>query len=143
MKRKFSLTVLAIAVLTTGLLPGTNEPATDEGPVPDVKQVVVPAGYMVHIDPATGLLAEPTARTAPVVFDAGLQNALSTSPEGLVEVSSPVEGGGTMIDLQGRFQNTVISTIDENGELRAPCISKLPDNTPPGGKKEDKGGEQR
>jgi hypothetical protein len=128
MKRKFPLLILIFAVLTTAVMLATNGPTAGDQPPSPAEPVTIPSGYMIHIDPATGQLVDRAPGTVPVVFDEALQNALSTSSEGLVEVASPVEGGGTMIDLQGRFQNTMVSTVDENGVLQAPCISGLPDS---------------
>jgi hypothetical protein len=85
--------------------------------------------YRVCIDPATGALtSQPTgAGAAPVGKDT--ERSLSTSSEGLREVPSPVPGGGTMVDLQGRFRNVSVATVDENGDLEAPCVSGLPADT--------------
>ena len=143
MKRKFPLIVLIFAVITTAAMLATNGPTVGEKISTPAAPVSSPAGYMVHIDPVTGQLADPGPGTRPVVFDARLQNALSTSPEGLEEVASPVEGGGTMVDLQGRFQSTMVSTVDENGVLRAPCFSGLPDSSTSGRDKTGEGGEGR
>ena len=58
---------------------------------------------------------------------AGLGDALSTSSEGLVEEKSPVPGGGTMVNLQGRFQNAM--TIEQGAKgnvISAPCITGTP-----------------
>jgi hypothetical protein len=143
MKRKFPLIVLMFAVFTTAAMLATNGPTVGEKPISPAEQALTPSGYMIHIDPVTGRLAEPAPGTTPIVFDAQLQNALSTSPEGLVEVNSPVEGGGTMIDLQGRFQSTMVSTVDKNGVLQAPCFSGLPDSSTSGLDKPGEGGEGR
>ena len=140
MKRKLPLIVLAIAVLTVVTIKITNTPA-EETTLQQAQPHV--AGYMIHIDPATGQMTERAPGTTPLVIDPDLQNALSTSAEGLVELPSPIEGGGMIVDLQGRFQNTMISTIDEDGTLHAPCLSGLPDtSTSESGKTDDGGGER-
>jgi len=57
----------------------------------------------------------------------GLGDALSTSSVGLVEEKSPVPGGGTMVNLQGRFQNAMTIESDADGNvISAPCISGTP-----------------
>jgi hypothetical protein len=84
------------------------------------------AGYVVYLDPTTGNFTDSPQGAAPLVFDAELQNALSTSSEGLEEVPSPFPGGGIFVDLQGRFQNTMIATIDSDGSVRTSCVSSLP-----------------
>lgn len=77
------------------------------------------SGIIIHIDPRTGvILKKPAAGTVPLRLTPQLLNAISTSHEGLVVVPSPVPGGGFKIDLQGRFQSSLIGTIDANGQLR-------------------------
>lgn len=80
-------------------------------------------GYVVHIDPATGRIAEPSPGTVPVTIDGQWADRLSTSSDGLVEEASPVPGGGTMVDLQGRFQNTFVAVVGDSGRVGAACIS--------------------
>ena len=143
MKRKFPLIVLIFAVFTTAAMLATNDPTVGEQSLSPAEPAMMPSGYMIHIDPATGQLVDRAPGSVPVVFDEALQNALSTSPEGLEEVASPVEGGGTMIDLQGRFQNTMVSTVDENGVLQAPCFSGLPDSSSTEKTKTGEGGDGR
>jgi hypothetical protein len=82
------------------------------------------AGYVVYLDPATGKFTDSPQNAAPLMIDEELRNALSTSSEGLVEVTTP--GGAVFVDLQGRFQSAMIASVDSNGELRASCISSLP-----------------
>jgi len=82
------------------------------------------AGYVVHVDPATGRLAPSPRGSAPAMFDEEMRNRLSTSSEGLVEKPSPIAGGGTMVDLQGRFQNAFVATVDDSGRVDATCVSK-------------------
>jgi hypothetical protein len=62
----------------------------------------------VRIDPATG---KPFLGNVPLSPE--LENAISTSSEGLQEVPSP--GGGTMVDLQGRFRTIIAVKITTNG----------------------------
>jgi hypothetical protein len=81
------------------------------------------AGYVVHIDPATGQLASTPGRETQTMFDEEMRNRLSTSSQGLVETPSPVPGGGTMVDLQGRFQNAFVATVDDSGQVHATCVS--------------------
>lgn len=89
---------------------------------PGEKSPVVPAGaagMTIYIDPKTGaLLKEPAPGAVPLQLTRELQEALSTSHQGLVEVPSPVPGGGVMIDLQGRFQSPLFVTIDADGKVR-------------------------
>ena len=82
------------------------------------------SGYVVHFDPATGKIVEPSIDSAPVEFPADWRNALSTSAEGLVEEPSPVKGGGVMVDLGGRFRSAMVAVVDEDGKVTAPCVSE-------------------
>jgi hypothetical protein len=86
------------------------------------------AGMILSIDPATGKF-----RTSPAQTTADLQailgDAISSSSEGLVEEKSRVQGGGTMVNLQGRFQNAMTMAIDANGNVSAPCITGTPAKT--------------
>ena len=82
---------------------------------------------VVHIDPKTGaILKEPAAGTVLLRMTPQLQNAISTSHEGLVEVPSSVPGGGIKVDLQGRFQSALIGTIDANGQLKMQHLEAIP-----------------
>jgi hypothetical protein len=77
------------------------------------------SGMMIYIDPTTGqLLKEPAPGAAPLAVSPALDNARSTSHQGLVEVPSAVPGGGVKVDLQGRFQSPLIGAIDADGKVR-------------------------
>lgn len=68
-------------------------------------------GMRAHVDSGTGrLLSEPpAARPAPP------SDPTSTSGEGLVE--TPLQRGGVMIDLRGRFQSPLVATVDADGRV--------------------------
>ena len=87
-----------------------------------------PAGGMtIHIDPQTGtILKEPAPGTVPLQLTPELQNRLSTSDTGLVEVPSALPGKGVKIDLQGRFQSPLIVTIDANGQVKMQHLDEAP-----------------
>jgi hypothetical protein len=81
-------------------------------------------GIVVHIDPTTGeFLPEPPADgvTPPRAADA----AKAPVPQ-FQEVSSPIPGGGVMIDLQGQFQTPLVATIDADGKVTVKHESTLP-----------------
>lgn len=78
------------------------------------------AGYWVQIDSQTGRIVAPTEAPETMHYPTDLQNALSTSSEGLEEVEAP-SGGGKMVNLQGRFQHTYGATVGEDGVLKAAC----------------------
>lgn len=84
-------------------------------------------GMTVYVDPNTGLfLREPAPGHVPLKLSPQLQNALSTSHEGLVEVPSSVPGGGIKVDLQGRFQSPLVVVIDADGKPRTLHLSEQP-----------------
>ena len=76
----------------------------------------------IHRDPVTGELGAPPAE-APDQVSLPPDDALSTSSEGLVETPSPVPGGGSMVDLQGRFRSPLTATQDAEGKV---MIQHLP-----------------
>jgi hypothetical protein len=97
------------------------------------EQLAAPAagaapGMMIHVDPQTGaIVKEPAPGTVPLPLTPQLRNALSTSHQGLVEEVSPVPGGGIKIDLQGRFQSTLMATIDGDGKVRMQHLHPAPE----------------
>ena len=105
-----------VVIVGEATRPGASEPALNGAA----------AGMVVYFDPATGRIVENPSPTAIKQLAAALAPAVSTSDEGLVEVPGQVPGGGVKVDLQGRFQNTVVATVDENGKLSAPCVPGSP-----------------
>ena len=126
MKRTKPLIVVAAGatVLAAWLAAGgaPDEDARTVSPM-DRESDAQSAGFVVHIDPATGRVVEPSQHTVAVTIDEQRSDRLSTSSEGLVEQPSPVPGGGTMVDLQGRFRNTFVAAVDDSGRVSATCIS--------------------
>jgi hypothetical protein len=79
--------------------------------VPDAR-----AGQWIHVDPQTGQrIARPPAAAA-----IAANPAFSTSHRGLAE--QPAPGGGTMIDLQGRFRSAATATTGADGTAHVHCI---------------------
>jgi hypothetical protein len=74
--------------------------------------------FKVYIDPETGEFITP--EEAEVLPEKKLipPAAYSTSQEGLEESPSSVPGGGTMVDLKGRFQSPLTATIDSSGDIK-------------------------
>jgi hypothetical protein len=68
------------------------------------------------IDPETGEFVNPPEQETPAASESIQPSALSISAETMEEASSPVPGGGVMIDLKGRFQSPVSATVEGNGE---------------------------
>ncbi len=69
-----------------------------------------------YIDPATGEFVNPPEHETPVAIKSIQPSALNTSAEPMEEESSPVPGGGVMIDLKGRLTNPIRATIEGNGK---------------------------
>jgi hypothetical protein len=82
-------------------------------------------GMTIYIDPTTGaLLSEPAPGSVPLQLTPQLQNAFSTSHQGLVETPAP--GGGVKVDLQGRFRSPLMATTDANGKVRIQHLQETP-----------------
>ena len=71
----------------------------------------------VYIDPETGEFITPPEREVPAAERLEPRAAFSTSQDGLTEIPSPVPGGGTMVDLKGRFRSPLTATIDSDGKI--------------------------
>lgn len=92
---------------------------------PDAPERALP--MTIYVDPQTGaFLKEPTPGHLPLQVSPQLQNALSTSHEGLVETPSSVPGGGVKLDLKGRFQSPLIVTIDVDGKVKMQHLTEVP-----------------
>lgn len=76
------------------------------------------AGYRATIDPTTGTFVEPQASSGQGKVD--VNHPLSRSSVGLVERDNLI-GGGKMVDLQGRFQNTFVAAVDAEGKMTIEC----------------------
>ena len=89
----------------------------------DARAAGISNALKAHIDPETGELTTPAEQENPAV-KAFLIPTRSIDPaEKMQEQSSPVPGGGTMIDLKGRFHNPLTATIVDDGQTR---IEHLP-----------------
>lgn len=83
------------------------------------------SGYLIHIDPVTRAPQKEPAAIPTADLPAALRNAISTSGEGLVEEPNRT-AGGTMVNLQGRFQSLQAAAIDAKGRLSVQCLSDHP-----------------
>ena len=72
------------------------------------------AGMQAHVDPATGKLLQEPAVPPPA-------QALPSRRPPLAEVPAP--GGGTMVELDGRFMSTMTATLDADGSIRIDCTT--------------------
>ena len=77
----------------------------------------VAGGLTVHIDPQTGRFTTKPGGGIPMQLSPAEANALSTSHLGLVETLSPRPRGGALVDLQGRFQSSLVATVDAQGKV--------------------------
>ena len=130
------LTALALALALSQAGRGKTQPTTNQ---PDWQRVLsasatsveqsdsgslqtappqFAAGYLVHRDPRTGRFV---ASGDSIPMSGGTSNAFSTSDEGLTVVDSPVQGGGFMIHLQGRFQHGMTAQLNAQGRLVTDC----------------------
>jgi hypothetical protein len=121
-RRHLSLLAMSAAVLLAAGDHHSRGAGASHSATPAGSSVHATAGQTVHLDPATGKIIDtPPASIRALQEEMGA--ALSTSDAGLVIENSPVQGGGIMVNLQGRFQNASTAVIDANGALHAPCIS--------------------
>jgi hypothetical protein len=97
-----------------------SAPPADGSSTSQVTTTPGSAGMWAAIDPETGDLIPVPAGTVTKARDAELARMLSRSTDGLEEVVLP--DGSVMVDLQGRFMNASVATIDENGELQTSCV---------------------
>ena len=91
---------------------------------PETNQAV---GMRAYIDPETRKFVPPPVFVEPDQSSYNVQDQMNYSSEGLVEKPSEVEGGGIMVDLQGRFRNTSVATINPDGTVSAPCLPVRPE----------------
>ena len=106
-------------------------PATDGAGGAAARTATAPVeapALRVYRNPVTGELGPPPASEPVPQVPLGMEEALSTSSEGLVE--TPDAGGGVMVDLQGRFRPFSTATKDKHGHI---SISESPVPHPLGG----------
>ena len=104
-------TVSTTANVLAASSPGVTQQVKASGPLGS-------ANSRVYVDPKTGEIGTPppgTQLALPLAPEE--KNALNSSSEGLVQVPSPVPGGGVMVDLQGRFRVQTVATIDAQSNL--------------------------
>jgi len=79
------------------------------------------------IDPETGEFVSPPERETPAASESIQPSAFSIHAETMQEESSPVPGGGVMIDLKGRFKSPVRATIEASGKttIEHPVSSRM------------------
>jgi hypothetical protein len=114
--------VLLIALLALPVVAGGDRvhsgPVTPSPAHYDTNAPAFAAGQILNLDPTGKFTSAQHASDVQTI----LGEAASQSQEGLVEEKSPVNGGGIMVNLQGRFQNAMTMSIDANGNTSAPCV---------------------
>ncbi|MBR9987359.1 MAG: hypothetical protein KFF68_15755 [Desulfosarcina sp.] len=120
MKRfAFFMLVLAFCThCTNGRTPSTIEDVgqTKTSETASQQQTRTDSAQRAYIDPETGEFISPPEHQTPAASESIQPSAFSTSDEKMEEASSPVPGGGVMIDLKGRFQSPVTATVERNGK---------------------------
>ena len=116
MKRLFSLFLAVVAICAW--MGNAVAPTPDAVP----QEIATTAGYMVHIDPATGEYTDKGGIA--VELTAKELNSLSRSEQGLTTEDSPVSG--KMVNLQGRFQHSQVIHVDADGNISSSCVSGQP-----------------
>lgn len=118
------LSILAVFVML-GFSYDTQNPSNAVSTQPAFAQSQ-PVGLVINIDPATGAIVEDAVPGATrLAIPTALSERWSTSDEGLVEMPNPSGGKGVYVNLQGRFENGMVGTIDADGKLVAPCAQGL------------------
>jgi hypothetical protein len=121
MNRKLLVLSILPAFVLLGMIHDTQAPATASATATPSAQ-----GLILNIDPVTGAIIDhPAAGASKLALPAELASHMSTSDEGLVEQPNPSGGKGLYVNLQGRYQNAIVATVDANGKLSTPCAQGL------------------
>jgi hypothetical protein len=72
------------------------------------------------IDQTTGVIRAPDAADLEAL-GASFEARSPSSDDGLVEIVSPVDGGGVLVDLQGRYRSAFSVSIGDDGQLIGDC----------------------
>ena len=121
MNRKLLVLSIVPAFALLGMSHDTQAPA-------QASTLSVPSqqGLILNIDPVTGAIIDhPAAGTTKLAVPAELAAHMSTSDDGLLEQPNPSGGKGMYVNLQGRYQNAIVATVDANGKLSTPCAQGL------------------
>ena len=119
--KRIALFMLVLAFCThctKGRTPSTIEDAgqTKASTAAAQQQMRTDISQRATIDPETGEFVNPPEQETPAASESIQPSALSISAETMEESSSPVPGGGVMINLKGRFQSPVSATVEGNGK---------------------------
>jgi hypothetical protein len=112
------LTKVSCLVVVAGYMVG---PAAQDGLSSDASKSEDSPSMRAYKDPKTGKLGVPPAGERPKAAPRAAERTLGPPPEELVEVPSPVPGGGAMVDLKGQFRSHTTATKDADGKIRIDC----------------------
>ena len=121
MNRKLLVLSILPAFALLGMTHDTQAPAKASTRVAPSQQ-----GLVLNIDPVTGaIIDQPAPGATKLALPAELASHMSTSDDGLIEQPNPSGGKGSYVNLQGRYQNAIVATVDANGKLSTPCAQGL------------------
>lgn len=78
------------------------------------------AAHTIYKNPTTGELMQPHSGFTTSLDLSEIQEALKTSADGLTEESAM---SGTMVRLNGRFQNAMLAKKNAGGQIAGHCLS--------------------
>ncbi len=125
------LALLALAVATSGVMAeesatchdiaatqvdAASASSSESEPSSSTDRPRLAGGFRAHVDPLTGSLVTPPPAALRLQLSPDLQQAFSTSADGLVEVALP--NGGVMVRLDGRFMSATVATVGADGQVR-------------------------
>ena len=109
----FLMTMVLLCINCGGENPPTINEKTPSTPIKNDQALTV------HIDPETGEFVTPEEQIVAPEDRLAPSSKYSISHEGLEETPSPVPGGGTMVDLKGRFQSPLKTSIDSSNDIKS------------------------
>lgn len=119
------LALAAVVVVVLALATGRSggDPAEPQGPTPDAaRSVATPeaSGLRVVLDPETGALIQDPS-DIPADEEGLPPDRLRTYSGDLIQ--EPLPQGGFKVDLKGRFQSSLVATVDPlTDEVHVDCV---------------------
>lgn len=119
MIRQFIVSTVTGFALVCGVAAQAEQaPAKQEAPAASAESVGQ-SGMLAFVDPETGELVSSPVTEEQKQFAERAGNDLNFSDEGLVQQVMP--DGSVMVDLQGRYQMSMVVDVQADGSLRARC----------------------
>ena len=137
MRRALYLVLAVLVLVSSGSPAEAVKPSDGRRAAPEDAKAVKTVASTATDEPAGPLVLywdehrEHLTRTpipgAPiVVLSAAERRALSRSHAGLRVYAQADPGGGTTVDLAGRYQSVFVSLVDQSGRLRVICLDAEP-----------------